>query len=357
MRFWTLARLRIASLLRRSRVEADLDEELRFHLDREIERGIARGMTAEDARLAARRVVGGLDQIKEECRDQRRTRVLENLAQDTRYALRNPRKSPGFLVVAVAALALGIGANTAVFSIVDAVLLRPLPYPDSERLVQIWKTGVTTEAGGDWVSYPDYLDYRRYQRSFTDMALYRYWLFAFGGKEQRGIVDRRLRIPEHFRRSSCAAFARPRIRFRRRCAGPRPRRSDQPLILGAPVQQRSVGGGIRRADRRRLLNADRCGRARFAFPMTIPSSGMSAAQGVDIWVPLPESMLFQERGNHNYWAIGRLGDGVSLGQAQSDMPPSGGGWLSSTPGPTATLELRSRAFWITCTPVFVPRCS
>ena len=87
------------------------------------------------------------------------------------------------MVVAVAALALGIGANTAVFSVVNAVLLRPLPYPDSERLVQIWKTGVINEEGGDWVSYPDYLDYRRYQRSFEDMALYRYWLFAFGGKD------------------------------------------------------------------------------------------------------------------------------------------------------------------------------
>jgi hypothetical protein len=119
-------------------VERDLEKELKFHLDEQIEEERARGLTPEEARNAALRMLGGVAQIQEECRDMRKTGNIEALGQDLRYAARILSKSPGFAVVLVLTLALSIGATSAIASILEGVLLRPLPFRDAARLVRIF---------------------------------------------------------------------------------------------------------------------------------------------------------------------------------------------------------------------------
>ncbi len=139
--------VRLAEWRRRREVERDQAEELQSHFDHLIDDHIRRGMPPAEARRQASLELGGLDQARALARDARGFRPLEALTADTRLAFRQLRKTPAFTVAAVVTLTLGIGANTAIFSVVDAVMLRPLPYTDPERVVVVWEEIASTLSG------------------------------------------------------------------------------------------------------------------------------------------------------------------------------------------------------------------
>ena len=164
MRWWQ-------RLLQKNRMEAELEAELRFHLERRVADKVREGMTEAEALRSARLEFGGLDQVKEECRDARGTRWVEATLQDLRFGLRTLRRTPAFTAVAVLTLAIGIGANTAVFTVVNGVLLRPLPFPEPERLFLVsylpHNRPFVIRPG---LSDRDYLEFRRQDRVFEHLA-------------------------------------------------------------------------------------------------------------------------------------------------------------------------------------------
>src|SRR5262245_23170755 len=169
-----LSQLRVAvGSLRRRRAERELDDEMRYHLDLELEAQRNAGLTPGEARDAALRAMGAIEKSKDECRDLRRGRLASEFVSDLRYAARALRRSPGFALLAIAIMAVGIGANTAVFSVVNGVLLKSLPYPDADRIVVLRTAALTTGEINPLVALANFWDWRAQTTSFEAMATYR----------------------------------------------------------------------------------------------------------------------------------------------------------------------------------------
>src|SRR5499426_869862 len=178
----------LRAMFRVKRTEREMERELRFHLEMETEENMRRGMSPEEARQAALRSFGGVERFKEECRDVKRNRPLETLWQDARFGARVLRRNPGFTLLAVLTLSLGIGANTAIFSVVYGVLLRPLPYQQGGQLVVLKQQAPLARNNNLNFSVKEIDDYRAQNRTLTDLAEHHSMSFTlFGGPEPERI--------------------------------------------------------------------------------------------------------------------------------------------------------------------------
>jgi macrolide transport system ATP-binding/permease protein len=162
-----LLRLRLRSLFRKRQVEQELDDELQYHLQCQIDENLAAGFPLEEARYAALRALGAITQNKEECRTMRRVTWIEDLKKDLHYGARTLRKNPAFALVAVLALALGIGANTAMFSVAYGMLFRPLPFADADRVAVVCLNYLQRDSAFGTMCMRDYLMWKENNRAFA----------------------------------------------------------------------------------------------------------------------------------------------------------------------------------------------
>ncbi len=247
MRWFSRLRLRCRSLLRAGRVERELDEEFRFHLDHLTDDYLAQGMSPAEARSRARREMGSSEARKEECRDARGVALIDSLRQDVVYAVRALRKSPAFSIAAILSLALGIGATTTIFSFVNAVLLRPLPYPDAHRLVVLHERPAASLEALD-VHPAAFVEWRARARSFDALALTQSPPLNVMGSNGAEQIGRLLTTPELFRVFGVRpALGRGFTDEESRPGGP------PVVILGYGFWQRWFGGDPRVLGRRLAL--------------------------------------------------------------------------------------------------------
>ena len=292
----------------REKWDAERARELEAHLEIEAQENIARGMTAEEARYAARRKLGNVTQIREEIRRMNSIRFLDTLWQDVRYAARVLRKSPGFTAVAVLTLALGIGVNTAMFSVIDAVLLRPLPFPEPNRLV--WAFGKFSQSNQAGVSPPDFLDYRSSAQTFEQFAaLQGHEGFAnISGGDKPELVQSVVVSWNFFD----ALGIRPMLG---RSFEPADEQNQLPqvVILGHGIWKRDFGSD-REVVGRRILVEGAWQTVVGVLPADVPT-----ISDAEIWQAIP--MLnsgAKMRTAHWLYAVGRMKRGVTLEQATAD---------------------------------------
>ena len=303
----------LSAIFHKNRVEQEMDEELRFHLEKQTEQNIAGGMTPEDARYAALRQFGNLGEVEEECRDSWGVRFFGELAQDIRYGLRQLRRNPGFAAVAILTLALGIGANTAIFSVVNGVLLNPLPYWQADRLVAV--AARTARHPNASISYLNFLDWARETHSFSSMAAFRADNLNLTGTGESERVSVELVSASFF----------PLLGVKPVLGRSFTPQEDE--VGGAPVLM--ISGGFWK--RKFASSADALGKSltlngiAFTIIGVIPSNFDYSGRGFkqsDVYIPIGQwndATFRDRRASMGTRAVGRLKPGVTIEQARADM--------------------------------------
>jgi putative ABC transport system permease protein len=317
---------RLRRLWRSEAIHQEIADELQFHIEMCVEENIRRGMSPDEARQDAERRFGNLARINERSYDIRGGQWLETVWQDLCYGVRILGKNPFFTLVAVMTLALGIGANTAIFSVVNAVLLRPLPYEDPDRLVVVW--GFNPQIGREETSLPDFVDWREQSQSFEQMAA------TVGGNYTLTSVEESERLigaavtAEFFNVLRInPILGRSFLRDEDRPGAPRV------VVLSYGLWRRRFGSNADLLGRSIKLNGEDY------TVVGIAPDHLQLPDSTELWVPLAMDPAQAGRRNNNLWVIARLKLGMRLDQAQSEMnaitarleqqyPQSNIGWRS-----------------------------
>jgi predicted permease len=307
---------RLRGLFGKRRDEDELDAELRAHLEALTEENIRRGMSAEEARYAAHREFGGFEQTKELYREQRRLPFLETLFRDVRFGLRNLVRRPGFSVTTILTLALGIGVNTAIFSVVHGVLLSPLPFKNPDRLVSLWERDLSSEFSSPYnvVSGGIFQDWQRGTTSFEEMALI--------GEDSANLSGDGGPLPEAIGTRLCSfnLFSMLGVQpIRGRWFSAEDDRFGAPgtVILSYGFWNRRYGADSNVIGKKVLLDAKP-----YSIIGVLPKWFDYPDTRTQAWLPVRHETSeedMQNRGAHRFFVTARLKPGVTVAQANGDL--------------------------------------
>jgi putative ABC transport system permease protein len=307
-------RSRIVSLLRcfrrRREVEQDLDDEVRSFFEILVERGMARGLSREEAQREARLRFEGVEQVKQRVREERVGAPIDTTLQDIRYALRSLKKNPGFTLFAVLTIALGLGANTAIFSLVDGVLIKGAGYPEPERIVQLYEKPPKYQRNP--ISAANYIDWSRQAQSFDAMAAETGGAMSYAGSGEPRSLATQFVSSAYFN-----VFGVQAARGRTFAAGEDQPGSPKVVVLSHRIWINLFAGDVGIIGRSILLNGE---------PHTVigvlPGASEFDRRWNDIWVPLVFAPN-PARDYHYLSAYARLKQGVSIAQARAEMSAVG----------------------------------
>ncbi|MGA9771425.1 MAG: ABC transporter permease [Blastocatellia bacterium] len=302
---------RLHALVRREAVIEDIEEEMRAHVEMETESLIERGMRPEEARRAALKSFGNLGRMKELAYDVRGGGMLETLWQDLRFGARMLLKHPGFTLIAALTLALGIGANTAIFSVVNSLLLRPLPFSEPDKLVQIWEANVKRGRSEMPASFPNFADWRDQNHVFEQVVAYTDGSFNLTGTGESERIRSALVSPAFFSTLGINPILG-------RVFLPEEDKKNKvfSVVMGQRLWQRRFDSDPNIVGKSINLNGDS-----FTVVGVIAQNAHLPLLPVDIelWVPVSHGFSFTERGAHYLQVLARLKLEVTIQQAQSEM--------------------------------------
>jgi putative ABC transport system permease protein len=315
MNWLSSLRLLATTLFRRPQAELEMDEEFASHIRDRAEDLVREGALPSDAERKARLEFGGYQKFKEESREAMGVHFVESLLQDARYAFRMLRKAPGFAAVAILTLALGIGANTAIFSIVYAILLRPLPYSHAEQLFSVGQRESHDNSVKTGFSYLNFLDLRDQNQIFSGVAGAQKHELTLTGRGEPRIVSTSVVTSDFF-----SVFGQNPIVGR--VFLPEDGKSGAPAVV---VLSEGLWRSSFNADPNVVGTAIDLDKRSFTIVGVIPAGFRFPllTKGEQIWIPLPQDPLFGSwlgrRGGHWLQVTGRLKSGVSMGQAQAEL--------------------------------------
>jgi putative ABC transport system permease protein len=287
-------------------VEGDLDEEVRSHLAMLAEEGVEAGMSPDEAMRAARIEFGGIEQVKEQVREERIGNWFQSVLSDCRYAARQLRKNPGFTIVAVLTLGLGIGATTAIFSVVYGVLLRPLPYPDADRIMAIFE--VNSKGRPARLADPNFDDFRDQNHSFEVVAKYSDSIASVSGASQPTRTDVAFVSPDFFK-----VFAVKAVVGRIFDASEARKGADPTVVVSYGYWRQYMGSSPDLSQARLKIDG-----LFFSVIGVLPAEFHFPADA-GLWLPADLDGENHSRTSHNYSGVGLLRDGISAEQANRDI--------------------------------------
>jgi putative ABC transport system permease protein len=306
MALFVKARTFLRNLFWTQSVETDLDQEVRSHLEMLTDEKIRAGMSPQEAQRTARIELGGIEQVKEQVREQRLGNYLHAVLSDCRYGLRQLRKNPAFTAVTILTLALGIGATTAIFSVVYGVLLRPLPYPKPNQIVRLWE--VSSEGTRMSFADPNFGDVRSQARSLQGLAEYGAWLQSVSGgsgptRTMTGTVSRDFFSVMGVQPLLGRGFTGEDQRF-----------GAAPTALVSYGYWRQYLGAAEELSAAHLKIDNKS----FSVIGVLPP-GFRFPDGADVWIPRELLPILPSRTAHNWDVVGRLRDGFTVGTSRAEL--------------------------------------